>query len=343
MSHPRTMVIIVNYKVGDLVVDCLRSLQNEVFEQGEQVAEVLVVDNQSGDDSVAVMRQAIEANRWQSWARVVESPVNGGFAYGNNVALRDAKARGARYEHVWFLNPDTVARPGALRELTKFLDAHPKVGLVGSRVEEDDGGTVWPYAFRFHSILGELEAAMQLGVVTKLLSRFATAMKMGNEPRQVQWLSGCTFAVRGKVFDDVGLMDEEFFLYYEETDFCKRAHLAGWDCWYVPASRVYHISGRSTGVSGEGSSARRLPAYWFESRRRYFMKHHGRAYTVAADIAWVIGFSIWRLRRKLQRKPDMDPPQYRKDFIRHSAIFNGDIPTNDRLRSPVPTHKPSTA
>ncbi len=334
-GHARTLVVIVNYKVGPLVVDCLRSLKAEVFAaDGSRQADVVVIENDSKDDSAAVIRGAIQSQGWSEWVRLIESPLNGGFAYGNNVALRDAKERGAHYDHVWLLNPDTIVRPGAMRALSDFLDAHPRAGIVGSSVEEDENGSRWPYAFRFPTALSEFESALQFGPVNKLLSRWAIVQRMGDEPARAQWLSGCSFMVRGKVFEAVGLMDEQFFLYYEETDFCRRSSEAGWECWYVPASRVYHISGRSTGVSGEGASQRRMPAYWFESRRRYFLKHHGRAYTMLTDAGWIIGFALWRVRRKVQGKPDNDPPFYLQDFVRHSAIFHAGIPTNQRLVVP---------
>ncbi len=335
-DKPRTLVVIVNYKVGALVVDCIRSLERQARgANGEHHADVTVVDNDSKDGSAMLIRDAIAANGWGAWVRLIESSVNGGFAYGNNTALRDASARGVVYDHVWLLNPDTVVRPGALQALTDFLDANPRAGMVGSSIEDDDQGTRWPYAFRFPSAPAEFESTIRIGPISKLLDRWVVALRMGDEPAQAQWLSGCSIMVRGKVFDAIGLMDEQFFLYYEEVDFCRRAVMTGWECWYVPASRVYHISGRSTGISGEGASKRRIPAYWYESRRRYFVKHHGRGYTVLADVGWLVGMAIGRARHRIQGKPDEDPPHYVKDFVRHSAIFHAGIPVNDRLLVPA--------
>jgi N-acetylglucosaminyl-diphospho-decaprenol L-rhamnosyltransferase len=331
VEHPNTLVVIVNYRVGDLVVDTLRSLVNEVNVDGQRRADVVVVDNQSGDDSAKVIQAGIDANGWGDWARLIESPVNGGFAYGNNVAVRDALAAGRRYDHFWLLNPDTVARPGSLQVLLDFMKTHPKAGLVGSGVEEDEQGTRWPFAFNFHNMVGEFTQAFRLGALNKLLSRFMVVQRMGEEPAQAQWLSGCSLMIRREVFEQIGLMDEQFFLYYEETDFCKRAQQAGWERWYAPSSRVYHMAGRSTGVSGEGSQQRRVPAYLFESRRRYFMKHHGLAYTLVTDAMFVLGYALWQVRRVVQRKPNDDPPHYFGDFVRHSALLNPTMPGNTRL------------
>jgi GT2 family glycosyltransferase len=126
--------------------------------------------------------------------------------------------------------------------------------------------------------------------------------------------------VRRQVFADVGLLDAGFFLYYEEVDFCLNARRAGWSAWYVPSSRVVHLGGRSTGVTGASAASRRRPRYWFESRRRYFVKNHGRLYAFAADLAWAAGFAVWRVRRVVQRKPDRDPPYLLWDFVRWNFL-----------------------
>ena len=128
--------------------------------------------------------------------------------------------------------------------------------------------------------------------------------------------------VRREAYDSIGLMDEGFFLYFEETDFCLRAQRAGWECWYVPESRVHHIRGQSTGVTEIGSQ-RRLPSYWFDSRRRYFIKSHGLAYAVLADLLWIASLSLWRLRRLLQGKPDTDPRHLLIDAITQSTFIKG--------------------
>ena len=118
-------------------------------------------------------------------------------------------------------------------------------------------------------------------------------------------------------------LDEGYFLYFEETDFTVRAKRAGWTCWHVPASRVVHLVGQSSGVTIRGERPQRRPAYWFESRRRYFVLNHGRWYAALTDGLVIAAYSVWLVRIVLQRKANPDPPQFLRDFIRHSAIFNG--------------------
>jgi GT2 family glycosyltransferase len=109
-------------------------------------------------------------------------------------------------------------------------------------------------------------------------------------------------------------------MYYEESDLCLQLARKGWQCWYVPESRVIHLVGRSSGVTSRSGTPRRRPAYWFASRRRYFVKNHGWLYAVLADLAWTGGHAVWRLRRSLQNKPNQDPPRLLTDFLRQCAL-----------------------
>jgi GT2 family glycosyltransferase len=326
----RVIVVIVNYKTGRLVVECLKSLEPELAQFPN--ARVVVVDNPSGDDSVEVIRQAIAQHGWTPWAVVQRSPVNGGFSYGNNQAIRPALQSEEPPEYVWLLNPDTQVRPGALRALIQFMEERPQAGIAGGCLEEPDG-TPWPYAFRFPTFWSELDNGLRVGFVSKLLEERIVTRRMSNVPEQVDWLPGASMMVRRAVFDAIGLMDEDYFLYFEETDFCLQAARAGFECWYVPTSRVMHISGQSTGVTGKQNIARRLPAYWFESRARYFMKNHGRLYGVTTDVAWAAAFALWRARRRLQGKVDEDPPHMLWDFLKHSTLLQRHVPSG-RVASP---------
>lgn len=314
---PSVLVVIVNYRTAPLVAEGLKCLQQEVA--AHPTIRVTVVDNDSGDGSAELLQQVVEENQWGSWATIVPSDYNGGYAYGNNLVIRPALASEHPPDYVLLLNPDTAIRPEAVWTLATFMENHPQAGICGSGLENLDGSP-WPIAFRFPSVFSELDAGLRLGVVTKLLSRWVVAREMGHEATQVDWLPGASMMVRREVFDAIGLMDEQYFLYYEETDFCLQAHRAGWKCWYVPQSRVMHIAGQSTGVTARDSRPKRLPRYWFDSRRRYFTKNHGWLYAAAVDGVWLHSFMLWRLRRLVQRKPDPDPPHMGWDYWRNSTV-----------------------
>jgi GT2 family glycosyltransferase len=166
---------------------------------------------------------------------------------------------------------------------------------------------------------------MRLGFLDLLLSKWLVAiMPIANIPHLTDWVSGASMMIRQDVFKQVGLLDEHYFMYFEEVDFCIRARRAGWTCWYVPQSRVIHLEGAASGISDPRKKApRRRPAYWFESRHRFFLKNYGSLALMLADILWMAGFSLWRVRRILQRKPDSDPPHFLKDFFTHSFFCKG--------------------
>jgi GT2 family glycosyltransferase len=316
---PELGVVVVNYRTAGLVVDCLRSLEPEVA--AIPGARVVVVDNASGDGSVERIGAAIREGGWSGWATVLAAGQNRGFSAGNNVGLRFLL--GAADPPAWclLLNPDTVVRPGALRAILACGAAHPRAGIVGSSLEQPDG-TPYRSAFRFPGVLSELDRGLRLGVYSRLLAAAGVLPPQPSAAARVDWVSGASLLVRRALIDDVGLMDEGYFLYYEEVDYCLRATRAGWECWHEPAGRVVHLVGKSTGTQPT-SSVQRLPAYVLESRRRFFAKNHGRWYAALADAAWLTGHLAWRVRMRLQRRPDRAEPGVLGDFVRHSALWRG--------------------
>ncbi len=311
------LVVIVNYKTAALTVACLESLEPELA--GLPGARVAVVENASGD--AETLADAIAARGWDRWVNLDVADRNGGFAYGNNRAIRPALASAHPPRYVLLLNADTEVRPGAIRALVDFMDANPGAGIAGSSFENLDGSD-WPIAFRFITPLNELETGLRFGPVSRLLGGHVVHRVMGQDrPRPVDWVAGACMLVRREVFDAVGLMDEAYFLYYEEVDFCLQARRKGWPCWYVPRGRVMHIAGQSSGMTERDRRPPRTPSYWFASRGRYFRKNFGLAGAVAADLAFGLGFAAWRLRRALQRKPDLDPPHHLADFWKNSIFF----------------------
>jgi N-acetylglucosaminyl-diphospho-decaprenol L-rhamnosyltransferase len=318
----KLLVVIVNFNSADLAIDCLRSLESERAAIGGAEMHVVVTDNRSTDDSVARLGAAIATNGWGQWVDPKPLPRNGGFAYGNNAAIAPALESAEKPNYVLLLNPDTVIRPGAVATLVDFMEQHSDVGIAGSRLEDPDG-TPQRSAFRFHSIAGEFERGIRIGFVSRLLAGSMIAPPVSESAQRCDWVAGASMIVRPAVFEQIGLMDEKYFMYFEEVDFCRRAKDAGWRCWYVPSSRVVHLVGAVSQISDSRKHRQRRPAYWFESRRRYFVKNHGRIYAMLADLSFLVGFSIWRLRRFIQRKVDTDPPRLLLDSISHSVFFRG--------------------
>ncbi|MBD2075040.1 glycosyltransferase family 2 protein [Phormidium sp. FACHB-592] len=321
LNQPITLLVVVlNYKTAALTIDCLRSLVDEI--NAIPGSRVVVTDNASGDGSVEKIASAISENHWHDWVELMPLEKNGGFAFGNNAAIRPVLASAVSCPYVLLLNPDTVVRPGALKSLLTFMNEHPEAGIAGSRLEDLDGSPQHS-AFRFPSVISELDFGLRLGFVSKLLSRWIGVPPIADCPHETNWVAGASMIIRREVFDAIGLLDENYFMYFEEVDFCLRAHRAGWSCWYVPQSHVVHFVGQSSGVTDSKRPPKRMPTYWFDSRRRYFLKNHGWLFTAFADAAWLSGFTLWRWRRAIQRKPDTDRPNLWSDFLLNSIFVRG--------------------
>lgn len=299
-------IVIVNYCTPRLTLDAVESVMPQLRADDR----VYVVDADSRDDSVEKLTSAL-ANKTQ--IELMPLTVNRGFAFGNNEAIRKALATAEPPDFFLLLNPDTVVRESAVTILVDFMQTHPDVGLAGSRLEDPDGSTQLA-ARRFHGIFSELDEGISFGPISKLLHRWHISEPEHAHPHPTDWVPGAALMIRREVFETIGLMDESFFLYFEEVDFCYRAKQAGFECWYVPQSRVIHLVGQSSGVT----SARlgRRPRYWFESRARFWLKHYGIAHKFCSDLAWAGGRIVFHLRSLIQRKPNPYPPHLLLDFVR---------------------------
>jgi N-acetylglucosaminyl-diphospho-decaprenol L-rhamnosyltransferase len=312
----KLLVVIVNYRVTQLTIDCLHSVAGEI---GPDV-KVAVCENGTGGDAPARIQQAIDDNGWGSWCSLTAITPNLGFTGGNNVILRPAMEQPDSPDYFLLLNADTIVRPGAFKAMMDFLDAHPEVGIAGCRLEQPDGYTQCS-AFRFQSPASEFEAAIRLGPVTRLLRKWMVAPPPRNETFQTDWVSGASMMIRREVFRDAGFLDEGFYTYFDDCDFCFNAKKQGWPTWYVPTGTVVHLKGQSTGV--KRLKPNRLPPYYFQARRRYFLKNYGPVSAALADAALIAGQTLWRLRVALTGKEDVSAPHYLGDSIRHSVFRAG--------------------
>lgn len=269
---------------------------------------ITVVDNDSRDGSF----EALSAVGWPR-VRVLQSGRNGGYGAGNNHGIRAGLPDGTQPDYVYILNSDAFPAPDAIRMLVAYLDAHPKAGFAGSHIHGPEGE---PHttAFRFPSIASEFEGAAQTGPISRLLRRHIVAPPLPQVTTRVDWVAGASVLMRRSMLDAIGLFDEVFFLYFEETDLFLRGARAGWQAVYVVESRVMHIGSVSTGMK----EWRRVPAYWFASRRHYFEKNHGRVYALAALGAHVAGLGIHGLRVLVGRKKPHTPPYFFRDLVKHS-------------------------
>jgi N-acetylglucosaminyl-diphospho-decaprenol L-rhamnosyltransferase len=283
-----------------------------------------VIDNASGNDSVADLVGTIVREGWSDWATVLPLDHNGGFSFGNNAGIRFAHASPIGCDYIFLLNPDTLVRPNAVNALIRFMDLHPEVGIAGSRLENVEGGAECS-AHRFHSPLSELLEGARLGVLNRLFSNYLLTPPLRDDAHLCDWVSGASMIIRREVFEDIGFLDEEYFLYFEEVDFCHRAKMAGWNIWYVPDSKVMHLEGAATEIK---KSTKRRPIYWYNSRRRYLTINFGVMGLVLVDLLWSIGRMSYLARRFVglgANGENRDPKWYMLDILWGDlrSILNG--------------------
>lgn len=308
----RLLTVILNWRSAEMT---LRAAEAALRALDGIDGALVIVDNNSGDGSFEVMSAVVAARGWDKGAqavRVLQSGRNGGFGAGNNFGIRAGLLDGSKPDFVYILNSDAFPEPAAIQALLQHLQQHPATGFAGSFIYGDDGA---PHrtAFRFPSAAGEFEAQIRFGPVSRLLADSIVARPIPQATGRVDWLAGASLMMRQAVLDQIGLFDETFFLYFEETDLCRRAALAGWPTDYVLESRVMHIGSASTGMR----DWRRIPQFWLDSRLHYFVKNHGRGYACAATLAHLAGGVAWRARLLIQRKDRGDPPFYLWDLTRH--------------------------
>lgn len=328
-------VCIVNYKTAQLVAECLTSLSQSI--PSAFSVSVVVVDNDSQDGSVELLHQCVKDNDWAHWVSIIAAEKNGGFSYGNNVAIHHlmlgqisekdsdqivelCESYSQFFDYFWLLNPDTRPLTASLSELVAYCEAHASVGIAGSALQDEDG-TQQVACFNFPSPLGELVNILSLGALSKRFPNKVVPMTLPETASSVDWVAGASMLIRASVLDKIGLMDEGYFLYFEEVDYCWTAKKAGFSTHYVPESQVIHHVGAATGISDTRKKAPRRPAYWFESRQRFFWKHYGLFGAVKADTLAMAAFLGRRLKRRIRRLPDLDPPHFLRDFFSHSALF----------------------
>ncbi|WP_306152679.1 glycosyltransferase family 2 protein [Roseovarius sp. MMSF_3281] len=311
MTQAKILTVILNYRTPELTIQAAQAAVREMRGLG---GEVVIVDNASGDGSFDTIRAKAEAEGWtqDGFARVVQSPENDGFGAGNNFGMRLGMSSGEVPDFFYILNSDAWPDPGAVKKLLDVMQDEPRAGLAGSYIKGTDDA---PHCtvFRFPSASGEFEGAARTGFITKLFKSSVVPMEIPTQTSQVDWVAGASVLMRREMLDEIGLFDETFFLYYEETELCRRAARAGWQTFYVPASEVAHVGSASTAMKEWA----RTPRYWFESRFYYFTKVHGRAYAIWATLARLAGCGIYGLRRVLSGKPQRDPPGFARDLLSH--------------------------
>ena len=265
VADPGVSVVIVNWNTRDILRDCLHSIRRET----RLPHEIIVVDNASSDGSAGMVRDEFPD------VRLIANGDNRGFAAANNQGLE--VARGAR---LLLLNPDTIVLDGAIDVMAAWLDARPDVGCVGCQVWEDE---------RTIQLTGFSDPGpINLAIVEFGLRRLFSGPEYGTwdrrSERDVDVVSGMFMLVPRRVYETVGGLDEAFFVYSEEADWCRRIRKAGWRCVFAPEARILHLEGGSKSTAQIRS---RMYVQMQKSKMHYLSKHHGRAGALAGKAVFV--------------------------------------------------------
>jgi GT2 family glycosyltransferase len=262
MVEARVTVIVVTWNAAH---DIARSLTSIGLRHP-----VVVVDNASTDDTLGVVSAVAPG------ARVIANPVNTGFAAGANRGLEEVGT-----EFALLLNPDCRVEPGAIDALVEFADRHPRSGLMSAAIIDELGQPEAAAGGRQPSLLSVAVHELGLGRLLPSWSVYGTAT---TEATRKGWVAGTCLLVRREAVSDVGPLDESYFLYCEDQDWCRRMEAAGWEVWLVPAGRARHA--RSSAVNHAGPW---VDEYRIGSADRYFAAHHGSAALTVFRLLRIVG------------------------------------------------------
>lgn len=276
-------VIIVSYNSGDLLLDCLESLYIHTCNID---FEIIIVDNLSTDETVAIIKTKFPK------ITIIENTVNMGFGCANNIGYKKAKGR-----NIFFLNPDTVLLNNAVKVLSDYLDKHSKVGICGGNLFDADFNFIHSHSLFKPSIYTEFDNLLG-NKISLLLGYKNIQNNLTDNPIEVAYVTGADMMVKGALVDKFGGFDKDFFMYYEESEFCYRIKKNGYSIMNVPQAKIMHLESKSIPL--------RIDKYKRVTKGRniYYAKVYSKKYKLIANLLYVIymimGSLIFFLIGKIQ-------------------------------------------
>ncbi|GIV68968.1 MAG: glycosyl transferase [Caldilinea sp.] len=307
-------IVILNYNTATLLRDCLRSIQTS---QHELRVEVIVVDNASSDESVAMVRSEFPD------VRLMVNPANIGYSAGNNVALRalgfdpqNPSPPQALPRYVLLLNPDTILSPTTLAKMVRFMDDHPTIGVAGPRVRRPDGSLDRACRRSFPTpqvSFYRMTGLSRLFPKSRRFNAYNLEYLPEDSVHPVDSVVGAYMQVRREAILQAGLLDERFFMYGEDLDWAKRIKDAGWEIWYNGEVEITHVK---EAASSQSSKSR---IDFYEAMWLFYQKHYRRETNWALDKAILLGIvgkgaldvgrHLWRFCTRDRRLEDASSMQ----------------------------------
>ena len=296
-------VILINYKTSELVIDCLETLLPEIRHIN---GKVIIVDNNSGDNSCELINNWIAEKAVSDKFMLLALAHNYGFSGGNNAGILAIEA-----DYYLLVNSDTLVRKNAIKLLLDEAINDNSAGIISPRLEWRDGRPQ-KSCFRFHTPMSELIFSAHTGLITKFLYRWNMLQVVSENNDYYDWTSFACVMIKAEVFKDIGRMDDGYFMYFEDVAFCYHANKAGWKILNIPDSHIVHLRGGSSPVKSQVKLRKRLPRYFYESRTRFFYQVYGQFGLLMANICWTSGYFISLIRTNLSSsyKPSVSAYQW---------------------------------
>lgn len=282
MDEPKTTIVVVTYNARRTIGPLL-----DAIAPAKDRARVVVADNASKDGTLDFVRAE------HPWAVAVSTGGNLGFGRGCNAGF----AHAGQSPYVLFLNPDAVMKPEALERLERFMDETPKAGICAPAIREGEH-------FQLAGLLTTPRSVIRAGLNLGPPHPEARPIRPGGAPFRTSWVCGAALMIRSSLFAALGGFDPRFFLYFEETDLCRRAAARGFELWGVGEAVIEHEGGGAARDAGEDLVGGCIPKHYFESRFYYLEKHYGLPAAAAAEAAEAAGLLVQSVARRALGKKD---------------------------------------
>lgn len=301
-------VVIINFNTPDLIKSLLLSLEDQIDIDSMQV---IVVDNNSQDNSSKILRKWIYDSGFTQWIKLIDAGTNRGFSGGNNLGIQSVKA--ANY---LLLNSDTIVRSGSITKLLEAAKINKEAGLISPRLEFENGEPQ-ESCFTYHSPISEFISSAGTGLIESLLKKYTVSNPVSDKLNYYDWCSFACILIKSEVIEQIGLLDDQYFMYFEDVAFSYHANLAGWKILNVPSSSVVHLRGGSSSVKSQRNMRKPIPRYYYESRTRFFYQVYGHSGLFLANILWTAGRLISLVRQTVNKSyvPNASVNQWRDIWI----------------------------
>lgn len=280
-------VVIVSYNVADFLKDCLDSIKNETACRYE----IFIIDNNSSDDSIQIVKKKFPE------VKLIQNSANLGFARANNMGFKHAKGR-----YIFMLNPDTVIFDKAIDKLVLFMDKHPEVGACGPKNLNSDF-TLQYNCHHFPSLSMALVETFQLKRLfrsNKFFGRESMTYWGYDEVKEVDWITGSALLIKKDILDQVGLLDENYFMYSEECDLAFKLKKIGKKILFNPEAALIHFGGQSSlGQYLQSVHSKTITQYFYQSRYYFFKNNYGKVREFLLRSIDIFYFTVVLLRNKI--------------------------------------------